>query len=73
MTKTGNRVKVNVSLTPELLETLDSYCEAIGVTRSAFVQTTLGQTLYNLGVVQQVVNGVLTSTAEKMAEEARDN
>lgn len=68
MTKTGpNRVKVNISLTPELLETLDNYCEAIGVTRSAFVQTTLGQTLYNLGLVQQTVADVLGDAVKQAA------
>jgi hypothetical protein len=69
MTHVGNRVKVQISLTPELLEKLDAYCKAIGVTRSAFVQTTLGQTLYGLGVVQQTVNDSLTNVAQKMAEE----
>lgn len=64
-----NRTKIQVTLTPELLEKLDAYCETIGVTRSAFVQTTLGQTLYNLGVVQQTVSDSLANVAQKMAEE----
>lgn len=68
MTHVGNRVKVQISLTPELLEKLDSYCKAIGVTRSAFVQTTLGQTLCGLGVVQQSVSDSLADVAQKMAD-----
>ena len=64
----AHRVKVNISLTPELLEKLDAYCDAIGVSRSAFVQTTLGQTLYSLGVVQQVVSDSLTEAAQQIAD-----
>lgn len=69
MMANSNRTKIQVTLTPELLEKLDAYCETIGVTRSAFVQTTLGQTLYNLGVVQQTVSDSLANVAQKMAEE----
>lgn len=69
MTHVGNRVKVQVSLTPELLEKLDEYCKVIGVTRSAFVQTTLGQTLYGLGVVQQTVNESMASAVQRMTEQ----
>ena len=59
------RIKVQVSLTPELLESLDEYCDAIGVSRSAFVQTTLGQTLYNLGAVQRVAREVFEDTTRQ--------
>ena len=69
MTHVGNRVKVQISLTPELLETLDSYCAAIGVTRSAFVQTTLGQTLYGLGLVQKKVTEALGDVVKQQATE----
>lgn len=65
----GNRVKVQVSLTPELLETLDAYCDAIGVTRSAFVQTTLGQTLYSLGLVQKKVTEAIGEAVKQQAPE----
>lgn len=63
----SKRIKVQVSLSPELLESLDAYCDAIGVSRSAFVQMTLGQTLYNLGAVQRTVKDVLADAAKSAA------
>lgn len=68
MASTGHRVKMTVSLTPELLETLDNYCATIGVTRSTFVQMTLGQTLYNLGLVQQKVTDAIGEAVKQQAE-----
>lgn len=66
MEKSNRRIKVQISLTPELLESLDAYCKAIGVSRSAFVQTTLGQTLYGLGVVQRSVRDVLEGATREL-------
>jgi metal-responsive CopG/Arc/MetJ family transcriptional regulator len=46
------KARIQVSISRQLLEMLDNYCNAIGVSRSAFIQTTLGQTLYNINQVQ---------------------
>ena len=46
------KARIQVSISRQLLEKLDNYCNAIGVSRSAFIQTTLGQTLYTINQVQ---------------------
>lgn len=63
-----HRVKVTLSFTPELLRQLDAYCDAIGVSRSAFVQTTVGQTLYNLGAVHRAIPAALEAGARVAAQ-----
>lgn len=60
----SKRVKVQISLSRDLLTNLDTYCRAIGVSRSAYVQTVLGQNLYSMGAVQRKVEEVLQAAAK---------
>lgn len=62
------KARIQVSISRQLLEMLDTYCNAIGVSRSAFIQTTLGQTLYSISQVQGNLAPVLASALEKAAE-----
>lgn len=68
------KARIQVSISRQLLEMLDNYCNAIGVSRSAFIQTTLGQTLYTINQVQGGLGSLgpaLAQVVEK-AEESDD-
>lgn len=57
------KARIQVSISHQLLEMLDNYCNAIGVSRSAFIQTTLGQTLYS---INQLNNGMAPALVQEM-------
>ena len=67
------KARIQVSISRQLLEMLDDYCKAIGVSRSAFIQTTLGQTLYSINRLQSSFAPALVQelqSAEESASEA---
>lgn len=68
------KARIQVSISRQLLEMLDNYCNAIGVSRSAFIQTTLGQTLYTINQVQGGLGSLAPALAQAMekADEAED-
>lgn len=70
MVNSGGRERIQVSISPQLLERLDAYCSRIGVSRSAFIQTTLGQTLDQ---IERLSAGVVEGLAAHMAGDVADN
>lgn len=40
-----DRARIQVTFSPALLERIDAYCSRIGVTRSAWIQIVLAETL----------------------------
>ena len=59
------KARIQVSISRQLLEMLDTYCNAIGVSRSAFIQTTLGQTLYSINQLQSSMAPALVQELQK--------
>ena len=62
------KARIQVSISRQLLEMLDNYCNAIGVSRSAFIQTTLGQTLYSINQLQSSMAPALMQEMNKADE-----
>lgn len=48
MDNAGQKSRIQVTISPELLARLDAYCKRIGVSRSAYIQIVLGQNLDGL-------------------------
>lgn len=62
-TDKGRKARIQVTISPQLLQMLDGYCSAIGVSRSAFIQTVLGQTLYSIERIQGGAPSALAAMA----------
>lgn len=46
------RARVQLTMSPQLLARIDAYCERIGVSRSAWIQTVLAERLDQLDAVR---------------------
>lgn len=67
------KARIQVSISRQLLEMLDNYCNAIGVSRSAFIQTTLGQTLYSINQLQSSMAPALVHELHKDVADEGDS
>lgn len=46
------RARVQLTMSPQLLDRIDAYCDRIGVSRSAWIQTVLAERLDQLDAVR---------------------
>ena len=67
------KARIQVSISRQLLEKLDNYCNAIGVSRSAFIQTTLGQTLYTINQVQGSLGPTLAQSVGNVSDASSED
>lgn len=70
MQRHAGKARIQVSISQQLLDMLDNYCNAIGVSRSAFIQTTLGQTLYSINALQASMGPALAQGVDNAAHQA---
>lgn len=63
------KARIQVSISRKLLDMLDSYCNAIGVSRSAYIQTTLGQSLYSINQLQSSLPVAVAALAQQDSPE----
>jgi len=70
MRRHTGKARIQVSISQQLLDMLDNYCNAIGVSRSAFIQTTLGQTLYSINALQASMAPALVQGVDNAAQQA---